>query len=295
MSNDENEVAGSRAAMWNRPHDTPSGGGSSCYKGHPGLEKVRCHVARGFDVPERGDSMSHEARDPSSSDRPRVPGFADNTRQSSAASRYRRRRVEMLNSLLGDGGRPVRLLDIGGTPGFWDHHFDALSCPVELVLINRQGALGGVRPGIRAVIGDATCLTEFRDGSFDVVFSNSVIEHVGTLNDQMRMAGEVRRLGRAYLVQTPNRWFPIEPHFLFPGWQFMPIMLRTWLIRRRGFGWMSRIPDPLSARAEIEQIRLLQYWEMKALFPDARVVRERFGPLTKSLIAIKHRDHATVE
>ena len=71
------------------------------------------------------------------------------------------------------------------------------------------------------VAGDGRSLP-FRDGSFDVVFSNSVIEHVGDAASQRRFAREVARVGRAYWVETPNRWFPVEQHLLTPLVHWLP-------------------------------------------------------------------------
>jgi len=52
-------------------------------------------------------------------------------------------------------------------------------------------------------------------------------------------------------------------------------------------GWMKRQGDPLLAQAEIEQVRLLNAREMRCLFPDAELRREKLGPLIKSLIAVR--------
>jgi hypothetical protein len=128
-------------------------------------------------------------------------------------------------------------------------------------------------------------MPEFDDLAFDVCVSNSVIEHVGTLFDQQAMACEIRRVARSYFVQTPYRHFPIEPHFLVPGWQYLPVAVRCAIFRRFELGWMGRQPDPFLARAEVEQIRLLDARDMRALFPDAVILLERVGFLTKSLVA----------
>jgi hypothetical protein len=127
---------------------------------------------------------------------------------------------------------------------------------------------------------------QFRAGEFDVVFSNSVIEHLGTLNEQRWMADEIRRVGKRYFVQTPNRYFPLEPHFLVPFFQFLPLRMRVQLVRRFDLGWygMGGIPDPEHAEAVVRSIRLLSAGELLRLFPDGRLYRERLFGLTKSLI-----------
>ena len=128
-------------------------------------------------------------------------------------------------------------------------------------------------------------LLPVRDRAFDVVFSNSVIEHVGGPNEQRRMAEEIRRVGKRYFVQTPNRNFPIEPHFLFPFYQFLPNTLQVWLLRSFDLGWFRRTPDPARARRAISGIRLLGYREVSRLFPEAEIYEEKFLGLTKSFVA----------
>lgn len=112
-------------------------------------------------------------------------------------------------------------------------------------------------------------MTVFPDSEFDVVFSNSVIEHLGTYEDQWKMAEEVRRVGQRYFVQTPNKYFPIEPHFLVPFCQFFPTALRAWLLTRFDLGWHKRAANYKTARR---------------LFPEANLYKERVWGLTKSFI-----------
>lgn len=118
------------------------------------------------------------------------------------------------------------------------------------------------------IVGDATAL-DHPDRSFDLAFSNSVIEHLFTWENQQRMADEVRRVARAYWVQTPNYWFPVEPHYLIPGWQWLPLGARERMLR--------------GAR----EIRLLRRGELARLFPDASLLPERVGGLVKSWTATR--------
>lgn len=215
---------------------------------------------------------------------------ADNRNPQSLASRMRRQRTAWFAQLLAPFSEPVRVLDIGGTPSFWLLNAPTLPKRCEFTLLNLDTASTEGLAHACSVVGDARRMT-FANLEFDVAFSNSVIEHVGTLYDQMAMAREVRRVARAYFVQTPNRYFPLEPHFLFPLWQFLPLWFRTALHRRAQLGWMQRQPDALLARAGVEQIRLLNRTEMIRLFPDATMRDETLGPFTKSLIAIRPPEH----
>ncbi|MGH8012464.1 MAG: methyltransferase type 11, partial [Candidatus Binataceae bacterium] len=125
----------------------------------------------------------------------------------------------------------------------------------------------------------------FRDRAFEVVFSNSLIEHIGTWEEQRQFAVEIRRLAECYFLQTPNRWFPIEPHCLAPLVQFVPKRVRPWVAAwLTPAGWL--VPSRQQFQREMQRVRLLTAKEMRELFPEARIVREKFLGMTKSLIAI---------
>lgn len=175
----------------------------------------------------------------------------------------------------------ARVLDVGGTPDVWRRW----GAGPRVTVLNRCLEFEGVRDGIEFVRGDARDLSRYQTGAFDAVLSNSVIEHVGSLADQRAMASEIRRVGRSYFVQVPNYFFPLEPHFLFPGFQFVPRPTRLAIARVWPFGW-SRPGSP-EALEDACSIRLLSCGELAGLFPDAHIVGEKFGPLNKSLIAIR--------
>ncbi|HSC27720.1 MAG TPA: class I SAM-dependent methyltransferase [Vicinamibacterales bacterium] len=211
---------------------------------------------------------------------PMLKRWADNRDPASLAARLRRRRFALFESLLSRVPGHVRILDVGGTPDFW--RVIGLSRPnVSVTLLNRTAAAADSGP-IHSVVGDARDMREFADGQFDVVFSNSVIEHLGTYRDQQAMASEVRRIGTRYFVQTPNRHFPIEPHFLLPGFQFLPVSLRAGLLARRDVGWYKRADTYEAALKEVTAIRLLSGTEFRRLFPEGRLYKERLFGLTKS-------------
>ena len=216
--------------------------------------------------------------------------LADVGANGSFSNSRRSRRFEsfarLVETLSERRARPVRILDIGGTNLFWEQRGWAGRPDVRLALVNLD-----VEPSTHANIearrGDATDLSEFPDGAFDVVFSNSVIEHLGALDRQAAMAAEVRRLAPLYWVQTPNFWFPIEPHFLTPGWHWLPARLRIALLRRRRWGWRGPCPDAEDARALVNEIRLMRGHELRSLFPDAVLEEERIGPFVKSFVAVR--------
>ena len=216
--------------------------------------------------------------------------LADNRQAGSLADRYRRRRFELFRSLLQSvpaaaNGAPLKILDVGGTVSFWERMGVELRSEVEIVLLNlTEQEVPDVR--MRAVVGNAAEMPMFADGEFDVVLSNSVIEHLPSLALQSQMAAEIRRVGRRYWVQTPNRRFPLEPHFLFPFFQSLPVRLRVGLLRRMDLGWHARERDPEAAREDVTSVRLMTHRELRDLFPRSRIVVERAFRLQKSFIVI---------
>lgn len=136
----------------------------------------------------------------------------------------------------------------------------------------------------------------FEDGFFDIVYCSSVIEHVTVskvetwsitstaefrgraLARQREFAQEIRRLGKCYYVQTPNKWFPIESHTWLPLVGFLPRPLQIRVIGVSNRYWVKRTtPDWY----------LLTAREMRELFPDAEIRAERMFGFTKSIMAIK--------
>jgi SAM-dependent methyltransferase len=181
----------------------------------------------------------------------------------------------------------TRVLDIGGTPDNWH----LISVAPRLVMLNMPRAQADLAGAAQWVAGDGRSLP-FRNNAFDVVFSNSVIEHVGDAASQERFAREVARVGRAYWVQTPNRWFPVEQHLLTPVVHWLP---KSWqrAIVSRGTVWsvlMRPTPDRRDFYIEhfLRDVRLLGFREMARLFPGASIIRERFLGITKSLIACRY-------
>lgn len=182
----------------------------------------------------------------------------------------------------------TRVLDVGGTPETWD----LLSVRPRVTLLNTPRTKGELAGAAAWVAGDGRALP-FRDGAFDVVFSNSVIEHVGDLTSQQRFAREIIRVGRAWWVQTPNRWFPVEQHLLTPLVHWLPKPWQRALVPRFTV-WSALVRPSPDRRAfylahYLDDVRLLSAGEFAALFPGARMIRERVCGWTKSLVAMRGR------
>jgi hypothetical protein len=186
----------------------------------------------------------------------------------------------------------TRVLDVGGTPFNWS----LLDVRPRVTIVNMPRAREAFDAQFTSVFADGRELP-FRDHSFDVVFSNSVIEHVGDRDNQRRFALEIARVGRAYWVQTPNRWFPVEPHLLTPFLHYLPAAWQRRIARKFTVWALIERPSPDRWEFYIEHylrdIRLLDAGDLRRLFPGAEIVRERLGGWTKSLIAVRTvRDRA---
>jgi hypothetical protein len=212
------------------------------------------------------------------------------TESSVYGNRFRQKRLRRFLSLvdatIAEKGN-CRILDLGGKLAYWEALYPLWrdrSCHITLVNLVSEAVPEGQ---FTSISGDACDLCRFDDLTFDVVHSNSVIEHVGPWRDQCRMAREVRRLARRYFVQTPNFWFPIEPHFRTPLIHWLPEPWRAAIVGARACGSYPRAGSYDEARRILDDARLLDAKAMAALFPDAVIERERVAGFTKSLIAIR--------
>jgi SAM-dependent methyltransferase len=173
------------------------------------------------------------------------------------------------------------VLDVGGTPSIWR---DSPITPL-LTLVNLRAPRTTLPRGIRFVRADGRRLP-FGDKSFDVVFCNSVIEHLGTKEAQHELAQEICRVGTTYYVQTPCRSFPVEPHLMTPILHFMPKPWQARLMRNFSVRGLLNRPSRERCTDWVEAIRLLDGTELAEMFPHGRIEKERFLGLTKSLLVV---------
>ena len=189
---------------------------------------------------------------------------------------FRRHRFEWFRRMMGLKTIPKSILDVGGNEGIWQGTgWEKKVTVLNLYKPDRE-------TGLHWVKGDACHMDMFADKSFDLVYSNSVIEHVGSHIQQRLMADGIRRIGLAYWIQTPNRYFPMEPHCVFPCAQFYP---RSWRIKIARHWLLSFYRMNGEDPEQMESVDLLSARRLQALFPEAQILREKFMGLTKSLVA----------
>jgi hypothetical protein len=178
----------------------------------------------------------------------------------------------------------MNVLDLGGTVQTW---LRAPVRPAHVHIVNLEDSPEDAPDWTTTERADACELGDkFIDGSFDFVFSNSLIEHVGGHFRRDQLATVIRQSAPRYWVQTPYRYFPVEPHFLFPGFQFLPATTRAHIMQH----W-PLLHTPSADRAvaldTVLSTELIGRTEMRLYFPDASIHSERISGLTKSLIAVR--------
>jgi SAM-dependent methyltransferase len=192
----------------------------------------------------------------------------------------RKRRAALFRALI-ERLKPASILDVGGTAEYWaDLGLQGAAERIVLLNVFPQSC----PRGFESVVGDARDLSRYADGEFDLVFSNSVIGHVGGFEDQRRMAREIRRVGKRFFLQTPNHGFPIDWRTLVPFFHFMPARAQAWCFERFSVGTYLRAKDSAEAMEWATRIRNIRARELPILFPGAAVVRERVAGFTKSFM-----------
>lgn len=205
----------------------------------------------------------------------------------SLGGRARSRRWTMVRELFPDI-EDMTVVDLGGCVDAWEQ---APVKPRHVTILNLYEPGESDDPTVQPLMGDAcdaeaVLMSHLGHASFDLVFSNAVLEHVGGHANRLRFAESVRRLGPRHWIQTPYRYFPLEPHWLFPGMQFLPVAARA----RISLHWpLAHSPsvDEADALSAVQWTELLGVTEMRAYFPESQILHEKTAGLTKSLVAVK--------
>ncbi|MEV4091108.1 class I SAM-dependent methyltransferase [Streptosporangium saharense] len=200
----------------------------------------------------------------------------------SLGAKARARRWQWLARIFPDVG-DMTVIDLGGTASAW---LRSPVRPARVHIVNLSTPPADLPPWLSVENGDACDVRSATHGRYDLVFSNAVIEHVGGHVRRERFAEAVYDLAERHWVQTPYRYFPVEPHYVFPGLQFLPMAVRAATVRR----WPlvhTRPADRASAVRSVAEIELLSKTEMRHYFPDSEIRYEWMAGLVKALIAIR--------
>jgi hypothetical protein len=201
----------------------------------------------------------------------------------SLAERMRLRRWEFIKTQLPEL-EDMNVLDLGGKTSFWER---APALPQHVTIVNLADQDDAEFGWLTSITGDACHADRLVAGrSFDLVFSNSLIEHVGGHQARSALACAVRSLAPRYLIQTPYRYLPVEPHRIFTGMQFLPLRARAYIAPRWPLGH-TRGWDTRTALDSVMYTELISATDMREYFPDGRLYWERFAGLPKSMTVIR--------
>lgn len=207
---------------------------------------------------------------------------ADQNIDGSVSEKQRKKRHELFIDFSRELAPPVKVIDLGGSDYYWRNLPSADLKNFEITILNNEIQNPG--ENIKFINHDVRNLEFIGDNEYDVVFSNSLIEHISDPGDRKKLANEIKRIGKKFFIQTPNYYFPVEPHFLFPFFQFLPDSIKINLTLKYNLGWFQKQPDKESAGRLVSSIRLLKQNELMELFPGAKVVKEKYFLLNKSFI-----------
>lgn len=180
----------------------------------------------------------------------------------------------------------VKILDVGGTIDYWNDKLHLIKREVHITVINNID-YNVENDRFKSLVGDARDMGTIADKSFDIVHSNSVIEHVGRWVDMVAMAREIERVAPTHFVQTPNFWFPVEPHARTPLLHWLPEPLRCRIVMHRKCGFWAKAATVDDAMNIIQSSELIDEKMLRSLFPNSEIYREKYYGLTKSITAIR--------
>ena len=210
-------------------------------------------------------------------------------KKNSFVNQFRQKRFELLKNGIEKLIQKdhFKILDIGGDIQYWKNiGWQHPACKIHLLNLYESKVPENETQQFSSSVGDGLSL-EYKKGEVDLIFSNSVIEHVGSYANQQIFAGEVRRVSDKYIVQTPSIWFPLEPHSLIPLFQFLPHPIRALLIMTFNINYFPKAKTYKAAIIVSHSTLMFTHKRFKQLFPEAEIQVERFLGIPKSYTAIK--------
>ncbi len=196
----------------------------------------------------------------------------------SLGSKFRAKRIKPLLKIIENifhKNGEVKILDVGGTMLYWECLPDNFiqKNKIKITLLNTSTEdISCSNDCFSSIAADGCHLSLFGDKSFDIAHSNSVIEHVGDWERKVSFANEIQRVATCHYVQTPNFWFPVEPHCLTFFFHWLPIPCRVFLIMHFNLGHWKKRNNIDQAIRVVESASLVTKKMLKSLFPDSLII-----------------------
>jgi len=201
----------------------------------------------------------------------------------SLGNKFRNNRFNFFFKKINSIKKPINILDLGGKINYWENRGLAGNSDFRITILNLELEISNYL-NIKNVMGNACDLNEYDDNSFDIVHSNSVIEHLNNFENQKQMALEAQRVGVKHIIQTPNKFFFIEPHYLIPFFQYLPKDFQFQILTKTKISRLKKW-DKKFAKQYTEEIRLISFSEFKKIFPNSKIYFEKFLWMNKSFTA----------
>jgi len=207
----------------------------------------------------------------------------------------REQRLKRFNEFMRGATGRTRLIDLGGTVKFWETWGLAKQPLLDVTLVNNHDrdkchANDPIKlPNIHRLNADVLTLSAADFAEYDVIFSNSLIEHLPGRELQRQLARAIVDSGRPYFLQTPNKRSPLDPHFPRPYVPFFaayPRALQARLLSWSALGSSSASPSYDAALVRLQNYYPLTTRDVRQLFPQARIVLERPLGVPMSIIAM---------
>lgn len=209
--------------------------------------------------------------------------FKSSEEKDSLGNWFRNKRFKFFFDKINLLDKPISILDLGGKVKFWENRNLSGNPNFLITIINLESEKSGY-PNIETKVGNILELKSFKKQSFDIVFSNSVIEHLYNFQNQKKIAREILRIGKKHIIQTPNKYFFIEPHYIFPFFQYLPSKIQYKILTKTKLSRLRKW-DKKFARQYLKEIRLLTLNELKEIFPGSKIYQEKFFGMSKSFTA----------
>lgn len=209
---------------------------------------------------------------------------ANQNNERSISGKLREKRLKFFYDFCSNLGKPVKILDLGGSDYHWKNSEFINNKDFHITVVNIENQNTNELRNFSFIKRDVSDLSFFEDKEYDVVYSNSLIEHIENFSKQKKLAEEIVRIGKHFFVQTPNYYFPVEPHFLFPFFQFFPDRMKIMFIMRYDLGWYKKEKDKVKAAGLAASIHLLKEQELKEIFPEGKIYYEKYLSFKKSFI-----------
>jgi hypothetical protein len=132
------------------------------------------------------------------------------------------KRSELFRQFLQAFASPIRIIDLGGTVSMWERWGLDKEAGLRIDLVNsfpidvNGRDLVPATSNFRKVNADVASLRPDDYRQYDLVFSNSMLEHLTSRDLQRSVAQAILTSGRPFFIQVPNKHSLIDPHFAHP-------------------------------------------------------------------------------